>query len=377
MQARFEAKRLTQARSLMMLNMTELAEKVGLTRQAISQFEKGMAPSDEKLREIASALGVNERFFTKPLTHLEENHNGVPSFRSLSSASAKARKQAVSFLEAMAFITDCVSSYVQLPEARIPDFNIKDFINLENEDIEDIAIKTRKHFGLGNGPISNITLLLENHGVVISNIDLHKDLDALCSWFDNRPFIIVSKKTTAVRMRYDLSHELGHLILHKNLLDISDLEDKEIFKLIEQQANYFAGCFLMPEPSFGSEVYGLSFDSMINLKKRWGVSIASMIMRLYNLSIISESKKIRMFQMMNAKNIRRNEPLDKVIVKETPRLFGRIIEVLQDAKVLRACDLNEITALPIKLLSDITAISENELSNSANYGDNVITLKRM
>ncbi len=233
MQHNFEPKRLTQARALKMLNMTELAERVGLTRQAISQYEKGMAPSEEKLRDLASALGVNERFFTKPLSALENNQNGVPSFRSMSSASAKARKQALSFLDLMALITDSLTKYVQLPEVKIPDFKIPDFEDLSNNNIEDIAIEARRFFGLGNGPISDITMLMENHGVIISNINLHKGLDALCSWFNDRPFALVSPHGSAVRIRYDLSHELGHLILHKNLLDISDIEDKKTFKLIE------------------------------------------------------------------------------------------------------------------------------------------------
>lgn len=375
MQANFEPKRLSQARALKMLNMTELAERVGLTRQAISQYEKGMAPSGEKLRELANALGVNERFFTKSLSAFEKNQNGVPSFRSMSSASAKARKQALGFLELMALITDSLTEYVQLPEVKIPDFNIVDFTNLSNSEIEDIAIKTRSYFGLGNGPISDITMLMENHGVVISNINLHKSLDALCSWFNDRPFTLVNPHGSAVRIRYDLSHELGHLILHKNLLDISDIEDKETFKLIEQQANYFAACFLMPESSFGSEVYGTSIESLISLKERWGVSIAAMILRLHHLDIISESKKVRMFQMLNAKNMRRNEPLDNVIKKETPRLFNKIISILHEANVLSASDLGEITALPIDLLSTLTTIPEAELSTNNGF-DNVVVLRK-
>ena len=375
MKTNFEPKRLTQARALKMFNMTELAERVGLTRQTISQYEKGLAPSEQKLRELSNVLDVSERFFTRPLSSFEKNQNDIPSFRSMSSASAAARKQALSFLELSAFIIDNLTNYVQLPGVKVPNFDIKDFENLSDSKIEDIAIKTRKYFGLGNGPISNITLLMENHGVVISNVYLHKGLDALCSWFNERPFVLASAHGSAVRVRYNLAHELGHLVLHKNLLDISDIENRKTLKLIEHQANYFAGSFLMPEASFGSEVYGLSIESLVSLKQRWGVSIAAMVKRLHHLDIINENKKSRMFSLLNSKNMKRNEPLDDVIKKEIPRLFSKIVSVLRATSSFSVNDLKEITALRVKLLSTLTAIPECDLYPSASL-DNVVALRR-
>lgn len=374
MKANFQPIRLTQARSLKMLNMTELAERTGLTRQAISQYEKGMAPSGEKLRELAKALDVSERFFTKPLSDTEQNQHGVPSFRSMSSASAKARKQAHSYLELMAHISGSLTDYVRFPEVRLPDFNIKDFVSLTDEDIENIAAKTRGFFGLGNGPISDVSLLLENHGVVIGQIELHKKLDALCSWFDNRPFVLVSPNATAVRIRFDLSHELGHLLLHKDLIDVTDIQDRETLKLIEHQANYFAGCFLMPESSFVSEVYSLTLGSLTTLKERWKVSIAAMVMRLSQVGFISESQKKRLFQMLIATNSRRHEPLDDVLEKEKPRLFNKILKLLKDSTVIGGGELLELTGLPRNIFSCLTGVPEHDLIDVVNL-DNVVLLR--
>ena len=49
--------------------------------------------------------------------------------------------------------------------------------------IEAAATATRRQFGLGNGPVSNIAWLLENHGAVVSRCDLDAEpLDAFSEW---------------------------------------------------------------------------------------------------------------------------------------------------------------------------------------------------
>ena len=53
--------RLRKARQKKGLRQDELAEKVGLTQSAISQFEKGLrVPNRDNLQKIASALCVTE-----------------------------------------------------------------------------------------------------------------------------------------------------------------------------------------------------------------------------------------------------------------------------------------------------------------------------
>ena len=44
----------------------------------------------------------------------------------------------------------------------------------------------------------------------------NEKIDAFSFWNGNRPFIFMaSDKESVARHRYDLAHELGHLILHK------------------------------------------------------------------------------------------------------------------------------------------------------------------
>jgi len=263
---------------------------------------------------------------------------------------------------------------VILPDVKLPSFDLDDFVNLTDTDIEEIAANTRKHFSIGNGPISDITLLLENHGVIIGHVPLHAKLDGLSAWFNGRPFILVNSKSTAVRIRFDLAHELGHLILHRNS-DESDHENKDLMKLMEKQAHYFAGAFLMPEGTLSSEIYGIDLDSLVKLKERWKVSIAAIVMRLASIDMISENRKYRLFQLMSARHMRRHEPLDGVIEKEKPRLIKKIIELIHEERLIEDGELFEKIPLPSDFFAEVSAFPMAMLECNKRT-DNVIELRR-
>ena len=67
-----------------------------------------------------------------------------------------------------------------------------------------------------------------------------------------RPLILLSAdKDSGYRSRFDLAHEIGHLVLHRH---IQRTTDSARHKLMEQQAHHFAGEFLLPAETFASEV---------------------------------------------------------------------------------------------------------------------------
>jgi hypothetical protein len=68
---------------------------------------------------------------------------------------------------------------------------------------------------LGNGPIDDITVLIENSGVIVATVDgVDEKVDAF-SMSRKRPVIIRnSSKESPCRYRFDLAHELGHLLMH-------------------------------------------------------------------------------------------------------------------------------------------------------------------
>ena len=110
---------------------------------------------------------------------------------------------------------------VIFPKIDLPDLSNQNF-NINNpSDIERIAEYCRKYWDLGQGAISNMTKLCESKGIFVLSYDNHgdnSDIDAL-SVALRRPIIVRSSiKKNPCRLRFDLAHELGHLLLHEGIV---------------------------------------------------------------------------------------------------------------------------------------------------------------
>ena len=365
--------RIKQARKAKSWTMTRLADEVGLTRQSISQFEKGDAkPSPEKLREIAKKLEQPAQYFTWQETYTKES---PATFRSMASSTTRAREQTESWIELLASIVSFLSGTVNFPKVSLPDVQIPDFTRLTNDDIDNLALETRRHFGLGNGPISNLTLLLENNGIIVGFKKLNKSLDGISQWYNNRPYVLVDPTKSASKTRFSVAHELGHIVMHQQLSSESELMDKELHKLIESQANYYASSLAMPESSLANEVYGTDWNSLIELKSRWKMSISCIAMRLHSIGLISESQKIRIFRELSARNARKNEPLDKDIPQDLPRLIKKVANFLDAENVLSTDSLRDSIPINLNLLSELSQVPVEALLPKS-VSNNVISLRR-
>lgn len=349
--------RLTEAREAKGLTMADLARLLDLSRQAISSFEKGIKkPSPATLRLISRALNLPERFFTAK--NASPEMESAVHFRRRSSAAKKEQMQARGKGKWIAFVVKEMSRFATIPEPNLPELEIKDIENLTDPDIEKIATDVRRFWGLGDGPIKNLTNLLENNGIIIGPIHSNEKLDAFSFWCENKPFIATDNRSTAVRHRFNLAHELGHLVIHRFVMD-EELKEKLFFQKIEKQANNFASCFLMPAVSFGQEYYSSNLTALLNLKERWLTSISSIIMRASNLSLISDNQKQYLFRQLTS--YRKKEPLDDQLPKEVPQLINKLAKFLDKNGLLKISDLFDKLALPISDLASITRLSIAEL----------------
>lgn len=363
----FNPRRLEEAREAKGLTMAELARILNISRQAISSFEKGLkSPSADTLSAIATILGFPERFFLAG--HSSPKIEGAVHFRSRSTATKKTRMTGRTRGRWAALILDECLKYAQLPEVILPEIDTIDFESLSLSDIEDLATNVRRFWGLGDGPIPNLTRLVENKGIVVSHLPSGEKVDAFSFWHSGRPIVMLDRTKTAVRMRFSLAHELGHLIMHQSVED-DYLNDKELFDLVESQADYFASCFLMPAATFGREYYSPSLSALERLKLRWITSIGSITMRARSLELITDNQKSYIFKQLAP--FRRKEPLDDVIQKEEPELLHKLISLLDKHSIIKINELIDIFDLPAHELSAITRFSESEMVQI----DNVISFK--
>ena len=353
--------RLTEARLAARITQTELAERVGVSRQAVSSYEQGdKSPEPGVMARIAGVLKQPMPFFTKE-TRADFGKHSANFFRKVG-ADTKRRNQAceiyAQWLSATAHAFDSIANY---PTVDLPSFEPRNSSYSEDE-IEEYAEATRQHFGLGLGPISNVVRLLEAKGVIVSRYKIEgESIEAFSYWSGSRPFVFLSSvKESAARARFDAAHELAHLCLHR-WVGSEEIEEKDRLREIEREADRFAGAFLLPAKSFPNEVYSPRADSFIDLKARWKVSIQAMVYRAKDLGLFDERQVTNIYKQISYKKWRTIEPLDKgprAIPFEEPLLLKRVAElVFQSGRysidsfksdvALSARDLELLTGYPL------------------------------
>ncbi len=335
---RFNGSRIKSARLYNGLTVEELAEKLNVSKQAISQYENNQTdPPLGKGFTLSQVLHFPIDYFIR-----ESNVDvkiGTTYFRALLRTNSKARAQQKSRLEHIAIIYAFLNQYVDFPELDLPKSELE-------KKPKEAAIALRRYWGLGDEPINNITELLESKGILITMLDTDtNDIDA----FSQREeingkevyIVAVSKnKNSAARFQFDIAHELGHIMLHEWSENI-ELLDRVQFKNREKEANEFASEFLLPTFAYKRDTIDFSnnIDSYIRLKRKWKVSIAAMAYKNRELGIITQRQYQYLLSVINKNNMRINEPLDNILPISEPSMFNDAVSLLIDAKVFTASSL--------------------------------------
>lgn len=360
-QAQFNGERLKAARRFNKLTLAELAEKVNVSKQMLSKYEKDLSqPSAEVIMQLESSLGFPRKFFYEKSFY--SNSIGNTYFRSLSKATKKdieAQKLRVDFLEP---IFKLIDDYIELPQANIPTFQA-------DIEVEEAAKELREEWNLGNGPIKNIVELLEVNGLIVSTSKMNiQEIDAYTQTrkINNRNvyFVILGNdKGSYFRRQFDGAHELGHIVLHESNLDISTLTSEQE-KQIESEANQFASAFLLPAETFSRDVSIMptNLDHYLFLKKKWHVSVGAMVRRAYSLNIITSAQYTTLQRKMSSQGWRTVEPYDESFSPTKPVLLSEAIKVLLDNNIF-----NGVTILT-------TLADQYELSIHPDMFENLIGL---
>jgi len=296
---------------------------------AVSHWEAGKyVPRTELLAQIAEKLNLPERFFRTP----RSQHEPAPIFwRSFAYATKSARAQCEQRFRWFQDIVRYAHHYVEFPSVSFPRLSLpSELEKVDDRALEQFAAEVRDVWQLGQGPISDVVLLLENNGAIVTRSTLGDDaLDAFSQWstVDGLPYVVLGHSKTAVRSRMDAAHELAHLLLHQ-AAPSKVLRTPAIHKMLETQAFRFAGAFLMPASTFLAEVWAPTLETFRVLKERWKVSIGAMIRRCYGLGFIDEGQYRRLWMNYYQRGYREKDMLDEALRPEHPRLLRRSFEVL-------------------------------------------------
>lgn len=354
--------RMTEAREARAMSMEDLADDIGVTRQSISKYEKGIvSPSPEMLQAISFTLDFPAEFFYKP----EESTNADSSplfFRSSSNISKKVKTACRYQIKWTDEIKKLLEKYVEFIKLNLPCID-GDYEDLASEDIEELALSIRNKWGIDNDPVGDLIGLLENEGIIVtqfatSNFCAFKGIDAFSSWKDGTPYILYhSVSKSAVRTRFSILHELGHLIMHSSIME-DDSVKKNVVDFADMQADRFAAAFLLPATSFPKDVWSTSLVSLEAIKRKWGAAMSTIIKRCETLELLTENQINYLKRQMTLQKYWHKEPLDDVLSVADPEMLRDAICLLIDNGIFTKLAFISESALPIQDLKHICGLPD-------------------
>jgi len=354
----FNSEQLRIARVARGLSIKALAEKAGISRQMVSNYESGKTvPGGSNLLSLINVLEFPYSFFT---SESKKIYRGATYFRSQSASTKRSRDMQGIRLKFQYEIFDTLKQFVNFPKVILPDVIEKDIHEITENEIREKAKELRKLWGIGvNVPINNLIEIAEIHGVIIAQSNMSEEkLDAVSEWIDDRPFVMLTDNNeSAVRRRFNIAHELGHIILHGAVESIYEYGSKE-FKMLEEQAHLFASHFLLPDSAFTHSLISTKLDFYIELKKYWKVSIAAMVIKTAALGFINEDQKLYLNKKISSNKWRKKEPLDDVIPVEQPSLFNKVFSLIVDNNIVPQGDLISSLNLPFDEIRKSVGIND-------------------
>jgi Zn-dependent peptidase ImmA (M78 family)/DNA-binding XRE family transcriptional regulator len=314
----FNPNRLSIARKRRLLNKKGFADLAGVSLHTAVRCEAGVyVPPEDTIKRFAEALKYPNQFFYGENLNLPDSN--MVSFRSQKAMTAAVRDAAL----AAGAIGILIADWIE----RMIDFAPIDVPNLSEFEPDIAAITLRQIWGIGNEPVKNMIHQLEAKGVrVFALAENSKTVNAFSLWQNETPFVFLNTMKTSESSRFDAAHELAHLVLHQ--------DGKVTGRQAEDEANAFASEFLMPAADMRSQRRNYySIDQMIQMKKRWKVSLAALNYRLHKLGFISDWT-YRDFCIQIATRFRRAEPEE--MEREKSAVWKKVMRLLWSKKVTQA-----------------------------------------
>jgi Zn-dependent peptidase ImmA (M78 family) len=196
----------------------------------------------------------------------------------------------------------------------------------------------RREWGLAPGAVPQLVRLIEDAGGLVLVRELgSRELDAVTQWIErDPPLFLTNAHPPADRFRFSLAHELGHVIMHS---------EPGVTAVQERQADEFASEFLLPADAIRVELKQgrLELPRLLELKHRWGVSMAALLRRASTLGVISDWQYRNLMVEMSALGYRTQEPSD--LVRENPQFVPTLVARLHDDRGYRLDQLADAASL--------------------------------
>ena len=309
------ARRLRVARLMCGLSQAELVAKMkelaedfpalykSVSTTAVERYENAvMFPENSSiLVTLAEALNTNVDNLTRQFTiRIDKDF----SFRKKS----KLGKKRIDVVKMK--VQQGIEKYVEIERITGDEPKFDAFFNnivvKKAEDARLVANELRKKWNLGDGPISQPMVMLEEHGVKVIEVEEDPELfDGTSTIVEGLPVVVLNKcesfspeskhTFSPERRNLTLFHELGHQIM--NIPD--DVSDKEK----ENLCNVFANEMLIPSKTFlnifGNKRQAITIVELKDVQLNYGISARALMMKAHQLGVINKSRYVGFCIKMN------------------------------------------------------------------------------
>lgn len=300
--------RLHQARTLRQRKLADLAELLDCSVPTLLKWEHAptVAVTSRQLSLVTENLRFSPSFFSAPPSPpLAENDLLFKAPKGMRKRESAWLRE---FVRLLSELLDWMDEQRHLPPVKIR------LISRDCVDLPTAAQELRAALGLQpTTPIEYLTHAAERAGVVIavrrrsqadggpwasSADDLDPEIserhEGCSTWvgeFRERPLVLMRGVDGWEKTRWVLAHELAHLSLHAGRMPVSDES--------EEQASRFASELLAPIQEVAKGLPRVvTLATLLDLKFKWGISLAALIRHLHSNSVITDQRKETLYQQL-------------------------------------------------------------------------------
>jgi Zn-dependent peptidase ImmA (M78 family) len=331
----FNPTMVTLAREARGFTQQDLAERLNTQKAFISKIEHGELGVTERLLDsISKATSYPVNFFYQPGTIMPMNL----SYRKRMKVPAKVITPIEAKINIVRNNIQLLTRSLNKQAPLLPTYKVTE----ENTPLL-IARQIRQSLNLQKPVVDNLTKVLEQQGIIISCFEFGSErVDSRSILTDDQfPIIFLNKSHLGDRLRFSLAFELGHLVMHT-------YSPVPLEREINHEANLFAAELLMPSEAMILDFKdGVTLPLLAQLKRKWKVSMISLLYRADDLGLLTPNQKRYLIQQFNQAKIRRREPVELDVAKEQPQLIHQMVVELCNQQNMTFSEAMQLLALEI------------------------------
>lgn len=328
---------------------------------AVAKLEQGDPVEDNGtvLYSLAAALQVPSEFLLSQPSN--DDYCETPSWRAVKKIP---QYVADGLYERLVYFTDKyrdLEEYVEREQVKRSDLSPsimelrnqhEEGVPLSSDAVEQYAELMREHICISQESsfacLERIAETMESFGIKVASWSLPVGISGLSLIFgkDNDQdtpagaAVLINHSHPVERRRFSLAHEWGHLVL----------PSAGNWQADEMACNRFAGALLMPRDDLAGEVRSILGGNisetgdafcpeLLNLKTRYGVTMAALMRRCYDIGLVDSPERYTMIcRRMGQRGWFRNEPEPKWQNDEEARGFVNLVKHLDEEDRERGID---------------------------------------